>query len=136
MKIRLAGCVIVDDYGRILLLHRSTNAYSQWELPGGKLEQGESPEQAATRELAELGVEVQLVKSLGTGMFEDSEREYEFTWFEAVVASGEPQICEPETFDDIEYFDPEDMMSISLSANLRILLPKLASGGSSSDLIF
>src|SRR4051794_33533773 len=100
MKIRLAGCVIADDYGRILLLHRATDDYSHWELAGGKIEHDESPEQAAMREMKEeLGVEVQLTKALGSGEFEDNEREFVYDWFQAEVASGVPAIMEPETFD-------------------------------------
>ena len=35
---RLAGCVITDSDGNILLVHRSTPKRTQWEIPGGKLE--------------------------------------------------------------------------------------------------
>src|SRR4051812_29822466 len=111
MKIQLAGCVIVDDYGRILLLHRSTDDYSHWELPGGKIEKDELPEHAAIREIQEeLGVEVHLTKALGNGEFADNEREFVYEWFQAEIASGEPRICEPETFDDLDYFELEDML--------------------------
>ncbi len=45
-----AGVVVTDGSGRVLLgLHRS----GVWELPGGKVEPGESVEAAAVRELAE-----------------------------------------------------------------------------------
>lgn len=129
MKIRLAGCVITDDYNRILLLHRSTDTHSHWELPGGKIEKDELPEQAAIRELQEeLGIGVRLVKTLGDAEFEDAGLEYHYLWFQGVISSGEPKICEPETFDDLDYFDTEDMMSLSLSANMQLLMPKLANG--------
>jgi 8-oxo-dGTP diphosphatase len=129
MKIQLAGCVIADDYGRVLLLHRSTGDYSHWELPGGKIEREESPEQAAVREIQEeLGVDVQLVKLLGDVEFEDNEREFHFTWFQAEITHGEPKVCEPETFDDLDYFELEDMLSLALSPNMQLLLPQLASG--------
>jgi len=129
MKIRLAGCVIPDDYGRVLLLHRSTDDYSHWELPGGKIERDESPEQAAVREIEEeLGVEVRLTKALGSGEFEDNEREFIYEWFQAEIVSGNPAIMEPQTFDDLDYFELEDMMSLALSANMQLLMPKLANG--------
>ncbi len=41
---------IVARAGRILLLH---NERGEWELPGGRLEIGETPEQCVTREIAE-----------------------------------------------------------------------------------
>jgi ADP-ribose pyrophosphatase YjhB (NUDIX family) len=41
--------VVVRD-GRVLLLH---NERGEWELPGGRLEIGETPEQCVVREIAE-----------------------------------------------------------------------------------
>lgn len=41
---------VVARDGRILLLH---NERGEWELPGGRLEVGETPEQCVTREIAE-----------------------------------------------------------------------------------
>jgi ADP-ribose pyrophosphatase YjhB (NUDIX family) len=41
---------VVGRDGRILLLH---NERSEWELPGGRLEIGETPEQCVVREIAE-----------------------------------------------------------------------------------
>ncbi|MFE1903567.1 (deoxy)nucleoside triphosphate pyrophosphohydrolase [Streptomyces gardneri] len=56
----VAGAVY--DQGRLLAARRSAPAElaGRWELPGGKLEPGESPEEALVRELREeLGVEAE-----------------------------------------------------------------------------
>ena len=54
-----ADCLCVDVQGRILLVEPTYKA--SWDLPGGVVEDGESPRQAAIRECSEeLGVTVQL----------------------------------------------------------------------------
>ncbi len=129
MNVLLSGCVIVDDYGRILLLHRDTGDVVQWELPGGKVETGEVAEAAAVRELyEELGVEVHLTRNLGSGDFEEHDTDYVYQWFQARIVAGEPRIMEPNTFDDYDYFELEDLMSLALSSNMQVLFPKIISG--------
>lgn len=59
--VHVAAAVLEDSHGRILLARRSNgrDLAGAWEFPGGKLEPGESPEQALCRELhEELGITV------------------------------------------------------------------------------
>ena len=127
--IQLAGCAIFDDYGRILLLHRSGDDVSTWEMPGGKIEDNEVAEQAAVREVfEELNITVQLSSALGYGEFEKDDKEYRYTWFKADIQSGEPRINEPLLFDDLDYFEIEDLLSLSLSENMTVFLEKIFSG--------
>lgn len=52
----VALVLLVDASGAILMQHRdgrTTVSPNQWSLPGGHVEPGESPEQAAHRELLE-----------------------------------------------------------------------------------
>jgi 8-oxo-dGTP diphosphatase len=61
-KLVVAG-LIVGAGGRVLITQRRADQSLplQWEFPGGKVEPGESPEAALSRELAEeLGIEVQI----------------------------------------------------------------------------
>lgn len=60
MKLMLvAACALIDTDMRVLLAQRpdGKSLAGLWEFPGGKLEQGERPEEALIRELnEELGI--------------------------------------------------------------------------------
>ena len=59
-RLRVAAGVLRDPSGRVLITERVGGGPFQgmWEFPGGKIGDGESPEQALARELSEeLGVE-------------------------------------------------------------------------------
>ncbi|GAB3933658.1 NUDIX hydrolase [Micromonospora vulcania] len=52
----VALVLLVDPSGAVLLQHRDGNTSvspNQWSLPGGRIEAGETPEEAARRELRE-----------------------------------------------------------------------------------
>lgn len=53
-RIRCVGAVVHDADGRLLLIRRANEpGRGRWSLPGGRVEPGESDEQAVARELAE-----------------------------------------------------------------------------------
>ena len=62
MKMILVSAVaLIDRDGRVLLAQRpeGKSMAGLWEFPGGKLEEGETPEAALVRELhEELGIEI------------------------------------------------------------------------------
>ena len=60
MKIERA-CAIIIEEGRILLMHRRKAGIEYYTVPGGKIEPGETPEQACVREvLEETGLTVEI----------------------------------------------------------------------------
>jgi len=61
--------VLTDPQRRILLVRRSVEpGIGEWCLPGGFIEMGETPDQAAVRELREeIGIEIGAPSLLGVG---------------------------------------------------------------------
>jgi 8-oxo-dGTP diphosphatase len=67
--VRAAGGVVVRD-GEVLVVHRPR--YDDWSLPKGKLQDGETWEDAAVREvLEETGVDCRLVRELDDDHYTD-----------------------------------------------------------------
>lgn len=66
-KTMRVACAIIERDGKILAVQRSElmNLPLKWEFPGGKIKQGESPEQCVVREVSEeLNLEIAVGRSL------------------------------------------------------------------------
>jgi 8-oxo-dGTP diphosphatase len=62
-EIEAAGGVVVDEDGRVAVVHRPK--YDDWTVPKGKLDPGETFEEAALREVEEeTGLRCSLVREL------------------------------------------------------------------------
>jgi 8-oxo-dGTP diphosphatase len=65
--IPVVAAVLEDGAGHVLVAQRPAHKHLalKWEFPGGKVERGESPEAALSRELREeLGIEIEILRAL------------------------------------------------------------------------
>ena len=97
-RVEVVGAAIVDDLARpttLLTGRRSEPAElaGGWELPGGKVEPGEAPQQALHREIMEeLGVQIELgavVEGPRAGAWPLGDRYVMRVWLARIIA-GEP----------------------------------------------
>jgi 8-oxo-dGTP diphosphatase len=104
-EVQAAGGVPVRD-GRVAVIHRPK--YEDWTFPKGKLDPGESFEDAALREVEEeTGLRCELGRELPTTHYRDSkDRPKVVRYWELTGCSGE---FEPnDEVDELRWLDPAD----------------------------
>lgn len=126
----------LDDPQLLLAGRRATPASlaGRWEFPGGKVDAGESPEEALHREIREeLGVRVLLGREVvgpDSGAWRLSER-YEMRLWLAEVSSGIPEPLVEH--DELRWLPAGQWLDVPwLDADVRIvtaLLAELTKGG-------
>ena len=128
MKRLVVGGVIVDDLfapTRILTARRTRpqSLRGRWEFPGGKVEPGESPQEALTRELfEELGISVVVGAELvepDRGTWQISKDLEMRLWF-ATVAAGDP--LAGDSHDELKWLDVDSLESVNwLDADQQVI---------------
>ena len=96
--IRVVAAVICRE-GRVFATARGYGAFQgRWEFPGGKIETGETPEDALRRELMEeTGAEVEAVRIYGAKLWAYPEKTVLLLFYMARLLSGEPRPLEGQT---------------------------------------
>ncbi|CAD0186797.1 RNA pyrophosphohydrolase [Ruegeria sp. THAF57] len=119
---RVAACVVRDNEGRILLAQRRADQMSggYWEIPGGKIEPGETPKAAAARELfEETGLSGAWLKRLCTYSHQFTTGRVSLSVYVADDWSGTPRGCENQR---LAWVDPtRPQVAPLLPSNLKIL---------------
>lgn len=107
-KTQTATAVVIHADGQRVLLHKRED-FRIWALPGGGLEEGETPKQAAIREtFEETGYQIEIERCIGEyqrPQFHDTRFVYR-----GRVIGGEPIVRGPETV-AVDWFLPDDLPS-------------------------
>ena len=121
---RVAAAVIIRK-GRMLIAKRKTGDpfEGRWEFPGGKIEPGESPEEALRRELREeLGIETEIGEFLCAVPMRTPNLRIDLFAFRARILSGDIRCRD---HDEIRWIDPEDLRRFDLTDPDRLVIEVL-----------
>ena len=131
----VAAAVVVVE-GRVLLTQRpgGTHLAGTWEFPGGKLEAGESPEEALCRELREeIGVEASVGEVFEVTFWRYAEKDVLLLFYRTTIVGGTVQHLGVAahtwaTADELEayVFPPAD---VPVRTKLRAVMRAEASAG-------
>lgn len=114
--------LIRNDEGKIFLQRRLgkrfVDAHAKWEFPGGKVDFGETPEEAVIRECKEeISCDVRVVRLLPTvwtriwHRSDGGEVQCFVLCYEAEIVSGEP-IPEEGKVDEMSWYAEEEVLAL------------------------
>lgn len=112
MKTLHVVCAVIRKYDKIFATQRGYGEFKDgWEFPGGKIESGETPQQALKREIhEELDTEINVGDQIGTVEYDYPEFHLSMQCYWCNVLSGKLTLLEAEdarwlTKDTIESVD-------------------------------
>ena len=125
--VQVAAAIIIDD-GKIFATQRAYGEFKDgWEFPGGKIEQGETPQQAAKREvMEELDTEIEVGELFDTVDYDYADFHLTMHCFLCTVRSGNLVLKEHqaakwltrETLDSVEWLPADIGLIEKLKKNI------------------
>lgn len=116
------GVIIENEKGQILVGKRKGSHSPFYSIPGGHLEQGETFEEAAIKEIREeTGLRIftpqviSVTNNLNT--FKTEEKHYISVILYANTFEGEPELREPEKCEGWEWLQPDEIPSPQFDAS-------------------
>ena len=108
-RVHAAGGVVLRD-GRVAVVHRPR--YDDWSLPKGKLDPGESSEEAALREVEEeTGLRCKLVRELPTVEYDVRGRLKVVRYWAMEVVDETPFVPNDEV-DQLRWVEPQEALAL------------------------
>lgn len=123
----VAGAIMRD--GRVLSAQRPLGTSSMiagmWELPGGKVDAGETDQQALARELMEeLGVQARVGAFLAEHPVQQANRVIHLYAYQCELLAGEPTALEHA---ELRWLGPDELHSVPWAAGDQTFLPFIES---------
>ena len=127
--IHVVAAIITDASGRIFATQRGYGEWKDWwEFPGGKIEPGETPEEALRREIREeLDIDITVGRLLATVEYDYPAFHLSMQCYLCTLPAGTPRLLEHE---DARWLTREDLDSVrwlpadeSIIKQLRDVIP-------------
>lgn len=99
--IQVAAAIIENEQGLLLIARRRPEKTQGglWEFPGGKLEEGESPEECLRRELMEeMGIEIAVQEYFGMNDHRYEAIHIQLIAYEAKLVAGEIRLIDHDEY--------------------------------------
>lgn len=125
MLIHVAAAAILDAGGRVLITRRADHLHQGglWEFPGGKLEPGETPQQALVRELKEeLDINPRHCEPLIRIHHAYDDRQVRLDFYRVTAFEGEPRGMEGQP---MRWADPNQLRAEEFPAADRPVITAL-----------
>ena len=120
-EVHAAGGVVLDRDGRVVLVHRPR--YDDWTLPKGKLDPGESFEEAALREVEEeTGIRCRLVRELPAAEYPDAKGRQKLVRYWLMEVEAEPGFVPGREVDEVRRLPMQDALAVLTYARDRDVL--------------
>jgi 8-oxo-dGTP diphosphatase len=108
-----AGVIVLNEEGKTLLIKGPRRG---WEMPGGQVEEGESIQAAAIREVKEeSGIDIKIIKFCG--IYQNVPRSICNTLFLGKPVGGKPTTSSESV--EVGYFSIEDALTMVTWKNFR-----------------
>ena len=110
-RVEAAGGVVLDGEGRVAVVHRPR--YDDWSLPKGKLDAGETFEEAALREVSEeTGLRARLSRELPSVEYHDNKGRPKVVRYWVLEVEEDTGFVANDEVDELRWVETEEAIAL------------------------